>query len=90
MDSELKFVNARIISQGFANPKSRPTRALALSETEKAAILDLLNSERFQDPAPREVHATLLDVEKTYHCSWHRDVHGPAGNRTRNPCGGRF
>jgi putative transposase len=32
-------------------------------------VRELLNSERFQDCAPREVYATLLD-EATYLCSW--------------------
>jgi putative transposase len=39
-----------------------------LSTDEKGAVRDLLNSERFQDDAPREVFATLLD-EGTYLCS---------------------
>jgi putative transposase len=40
-----------------------------LSETEQAAVLDLLNGERFQDQAPREVYATLLDGQR-YLCHW--------------------
>jgi putative transposase len=40
-----------------------------LRESEKAAVRDLLNSERFQDQPPREIYATLLD-EGQYHCSW--------------------
>ena len=47
----------------------RPLPARTLSETEKAQVRDLLNSERFQDQPPREVYATLLD-EGQYHCSW--------------------
>lgn len=46
----------------------RPTPARALSETERATVLELLDSERFQDNSPREVYATLLD-ETVYHCS---------------------
>jgi putative transposase len=46
----------------------RPTPARALSEAERAAVLDLLNGERFQNQAPREVYATLLDEEQ-YLCS---------------------
>lgn len=41
----------------------------ALSPEEKAAVRQVLNSERFQDLAPREVYATLLD-EGTYLCHW--------------------
>jgi putative transposase len=47
----------------------RPPPARTLSETEKAQVRDVLNSERFQDQPPREVYATLLD-EGQYHCSW--------------------
>ena len=41
----------------------------ALSATEKEAVRSELNSERFQDLAPREIYATLLD-EGRYLCSW--------------------
>ena len=37
----------------------------ALSPTERAAVLDVLHSERFRDAAPAAVYATLLD-EGTY------------------------
>jgi len=40
----------------------------ALNADEKAVVRATLNSERFQDDAPREVYATLLD-EGTYLCS---------------------
>lgn len=40
----------------------------ALRDDERAAVLEQLNSERFVDKAPAEVHATLLD-EGTYLCS---------------------
>lgn len=40
----------------------------ALSPTEKAHVLQTLDSERFQDQAPGEVYATLLD-EGQYLCS---------------------
>lgn len=48
--------------------KKRPTSPRALSEPEKQEVLDTLHSERFQDRAPHEVYATLLDEEK-YLCS---------------------
>lgn len=47
---------------------ARPTPAHALSAAERAQVLEVLNSERFQDQAPREVYATLLDEER-YVCS---------------------
>jgi len=47
----------------------RPAPARALSEPEQVAVQEVLNSERFQDQAPREVYATLLDAGE-YLCSW--------------------
>ncbi len=41
----------------------------ALSSDEKVSVRQTLNSVRFQDSAPREVYATLLD-EGQYLCSW--------------------
>jgi putative transposase len=41
---------------------NEPTRSLrALSQAEKATVRQVLDSERFQDQAPREVYATLID-----------------------------
>jgi putative transposase len=40
-----------------------------LHPDEKATVREVLNSPRFQDQAPREVYATLLD-EGQYLCSW--------------------
>jgi putative transposase len=51
-------------------PRSvHPTPPRALSTIEKERVREVLNSERFQDQAPREVYATLLD-EETYFCHW--------------------
>lgn len=41
----------------------------ALHAAEKEVVRQELNSERFQDCAPREVYATLLDEDR-YLCSW--------------------
>lgn len=49
-----------------AKPKPHPR---SLRQDEKIQVRQILNSERFQDLAPREVYATLLD-EGIYHCSW--------------------
>jgi putative transposase len=46
----------------------RPKQHRALAPEERTTVLEALNSERFVDLAPAEVHATLLD-EGTYHCS---------------------
>ena len=51
------------------NPdKERPRPPLALTAQEEQSVLDELHSERFQDKAPQEVYATLLD-EGRYLCS---------------------
>ena len=51
-------------------PPPKPSLSLrALHPDEKATVRDVLNSPRFQDQAPREVYATLLD-EGQYLCSW--------------------
>ena len=50
-------------------PKPKPPSPRALTAQEQATVLDLLNSERFQDQAPREVYATLLD-DGIYVCHW--------------------
>ena len=50
-------------------PKPRPTPERALKPEEKEKVLQVLNSEQFQDSAPREVYATLLDDDK-YLCHW--------------------
>jgi putative transposase len=48
--------------------KERPKPPLALSQEEEQEVLDTLHSERFQDRAPHEIYATLLD-EGTHLCS---------------------
>jgi putative transposase len=50
-------------------PIEHPVPARSLSAEERTAVRDVLNSPRFQDCAPREVYATLLD-EQIYLCSW--------------------
>lgn len=49
------------------SPRGHSPRSLSLKE--KETVRRELNSERFQDSAPREVYATLLD-EGRYLCSW--------------------
>jgi transposase InsO family protein len=49
-------------------PKPRTACALALSQTERQNILEILDSERFVDVAPATIYATLLD-EGRYHGS---------------------
>ena len=51
-----------------AEPAARPAPPRALSPVEQEQIRELLNSERFQDLAPREIYAELLDEER-YLCS---------------------
>ena len=52
-----------------AEPPVRPAPPRALSPMEQERVREVLNSERFQDQAPREVYAQLLDDEQ-YLCSW--------------------
>lgn len=56
-----------VLAVSASNPKPRSPRAL--TREEQATVLDVLNSERFQDQAPREVYATLLD-DGIYVCHW--------------------
>ena len=56
----------------LAEPHGASMRApspRALTAAERETVREVLNSERFQDQAPREVYATLLDEER-YLCSW--------------------
>jgi putative transposase len=53
-------------------PRQSTTRtppSRALNSDEKIEVREALNSKRFQDQAPREVYATLLD-EGIYLCHW--------------------
>jgi putative transposase len=49
-------------------PTERVKPPRALSQGEKSEVREVLNSERFQDQAPRQVYAKLLDEQK-YLCS---------------------
>jgi len=55
--------------QPSREPLKRAVSARAMSEAEKEEVRNELNSERFQNLAPREVYATLID-EGRYLCSW--------------------
>jgi putative transposase len=46
----------------------RRTSPRALTQAERQGVREVLNSERFVDQAPAQVHTTLLD-EGVYHCS---------------------
>ena len=59
----------RVVEPELQSHPEPVTSPRALSQAEKAAVRQILNSERFQDSAPREVYATLLD-EGQYLCSW--------------------
>jgi putative transposase len=58
--------HARRPRSARSSPKFSPR---AFSQAEKIKVRQELNSERFQDCAPREAYATLLD-EGQYLCSW--------------------
>ena len=54
--------------QPVETPPERSKSPRALSQDEKTEVREVLNNERFQDQAPRQVYAKLLDEQK-YLCS---------------------
>ena len=70
-------------------PVKRPMPPLALNESEKQTVLDVLHSERFRDSAPRQVYASLID-EGRYLCSvrtmyrFLTEAHGDVKERRRH------
>ena len=68
------FYRVRAAARGTAplppecEPDVRPTHPRALRPTERTQVRDLLNSAPFQDLAPREIYAELLDAGR-YLCS---------------------
>ena len=66
----------------------RPSPPLALTSQERQTVVDILHSERFQDKAPHQAYAVLLD-EGQYHCSIRTmyrilaSVHGDVKERRR-------
>ena len=75
--------------ESFQEQKSCPVPVLALTKQQRDTVIDILHSERFQDKAPRQVYATLLD-EGQYHCSVRTmyriltDEHGDVKERRRH------
>ena len=62
-------VSPTIPEAGLADTSAREsTQPRALSNAERARVLEVLNSQRFADMAPAQVYATLLD-EGVYLCS---------------------
>jgi putative transposase len=67
---------------------SRPAPPLSLTFGERQNVIEILHSERFQDKAPHEIYATLLD-EGQYYCSIRtmyriiKSVHGDVKDRRR-------
>ena len=56
------------VSPPAARQRRRQLQPRALTEAERATVLEVLHSERFIDAAPATIYATLLD-EGTYLCS---------------------
>lgn len=52
-----------------AEPRPRPSPSRALSAAERVEVREVLNSDQFQDLAPRQVYASLLDQGR-YLCHW--------------------
>jgi len=61
-----RHINKNVTTE--KTPSERPAPPLALSETERQTVLDVLHSDRFRDMAPHQVYAALLD-EGRYICS---------------------
>jgi putative transposase len=59
----------KVPEQRLDSQKARPSPARKIPEKERVEIRDMLNSQHFQDQAPREVYAALLD-EGHYLCDW--------------------
>ena len=64
-----RLYRMRQVEHESRSAKQRPSPARALSEEERSQVREVLNSEEFQDQAPREIYATLLDGER-YLCHW--------------------
>ncbi len=67
--SVLDVPRSRLYPRQQAARLSCPRPAQDFSAEERTVIRALLNSERFMDKAPRQIHAALLD-EGTYLCHW--------------------
>jgi putative transposase len=78
-----------------ADNGSRPAPPLSLTGGERQHVVDILHSEKFQDKAPYEVYATLLDEGK-YHCSIRtmyrilKSVHGNIKERRKGHRRGHY
>jgi len=62
------FYRKRVEKRNTSEKPQKKRSARKLSEVEEEKVLALLNSDRFCDFAPAEIHATLLD-ESVYLCS---------------------
>lgn len=58
----------RFYSPKISIKKQRPKSLLSLNSDEKQTVLDVLHSEKYQNKAPYQVYASLLD-HGIYHCS---------------------
>jgi putative transposase len=67
----LQVVRSRLYRsrQPQAETRPRPTPSRALSAAERVEVREVLNSEQYQDLAPRQIYASLLD-EGRYLCHW--------------------
>jgi putative transposase len=66
--SRAGFYRRRQPPSALVEPTMRRPSPRALAEVERQGVRDVLNSPRFVDQAPAQVHAALLD-EGVYHCS---------------------
>lgn len=59
----------KLVARADSSTRLKTPSPRGLSVAEKETVFQLLNSERFQDQAPRALYATLLD-EGLYVCHW--------------------
>ena len=62
-----------------------PASTRGLPPDERQVVLDTLDGQRFQDSAPREVYATLLD-EQIYLCHWRTMYRTPGVAENQQVC----
>jgi putative transposase len=66
--SRAGFYRRRLPPRARSEPTTPRAAPRALTQAERQAVREVLNSPRFVDQAPAQVHTTLLD-EGVYHCS---------------------
>ena len=66
--SRASFYRSLVQLQAPSMKARRPAPPLALSQEERQTVLEVLHCEQYQDSAPHQIYAALLD-QGQYHCS---------------------